>query len=144
MLFVHLVAMSGLVSALSLGALALFSLRRTATAADARTWIGLMPGLTMLAIGSLVVLLLSGGYLTDRMSAWTLALPKLTVAVLIVIAAFGAVSGSRLRALRRVGGSPRMTETEFRARLHDPILKVSLGIRIALVVGTVLIMTAKP
>jgi hypothetical protein len=144
MLFVHLVAMSGLVSALSLEALALFHLRRAATAADARTWIGLASGLTMLAIGSLVVLLLSGGYLTERMSAWTLAWPKLPVAVLIAIAASGAVSGSLLRALRRAGGSHRVNEAEFRAGRRDPVLTASLGIRIALVVGIVFIVTAKP
>ena len=49
MLFVDLIAMSGLVSALSLEALALFYLRRIATPADARMWIGLVPVLAGLA-----------------------------------------------------------------------------------------------
>src|SRR5258708_22474945 len=75
------------------------------------------------------------------MSAWTLAWPKVALAVLILIGILGAVTSRRIRALRR-GSAP--DESEFFRRREGPILKISLSVRIALVFAAVLLMNAKP
>jgi hypothetical protein len=97
-----------------------------------------------MGMGSLVVLLFSGGYLTDRMSGWTLAWPKVSVATLVLIAPLGAITGKRMRAIRRICLANKTNDTELVNQLRDPFLKISLGIRTALGLGVVLLMTAKP
>jgi len=77
--------------------------------------------------------------LADRMSAWTLAWPKVALAVLILIGILGAVTSRRIRALRRASAAH---ESEFFRRREDPILKISLSFRIALVFAAVLLMNA--
>jgi len=73
------------------------------------------------------------------MSAWTLAWPKVALAVLILIGVLGAVTSRRIRALRRASD-----ESEVFRRREDPILKISLSVRIALMFAAVLLMNAKP
>ena len=75
------------------------------------------------------------------MSAWTLAWPKVAFATLILIGALRAITGKRMRALRRANVPD---SSEFFRRLEDPILKISLSVRIALVFAAVLLMNAKP
>jgi hypothetical protein len=75
------------------------------------------------------------------MSAWTLAWPKVALATLILIGVLGAITSKRMRALRQAYGPD---QSEFFRRSEDPILKISLSIRIALVFAAVLLMNAKP
>jgi hypothetical protein len=142
--FVHVVSTLGIVAALSLEAATLVRLRTAKTSDEVRLWIDLAPGLPALAIGSLVFLLLSGGYLTSQMSAWALAWPTLAVATLLLIAPLGAASGKRMRAIRRASAVNNSNESDLLARLRDPFLKFSLNVRIALLLAIVLLMTAKP
>jgi len=140
-LFLHVGAALALASALSIDALILFQLRRATSLTRANLWLELWPAVPWIAVGSGVLLLLSGGYLADRMSAWTLAWPKVALAVLILIGILGAVTSRRIRALRRASAPD---ESEFFRRREDPILKISLSVRIALVFAAVLLMNAKP
>ena len=139
-LFLHVGAALALASILSIDALILFQLRRATSPTRANLWLELWPPVPWIAGGS-GLLLLSGGYLADRMSTWTLAWPKVALAVLILIGILGAVTSRRIRALRRA--SPP-DESEFFRRREDPILKISLSVRIALVFAAVLLMNAKP
>jgi hypothetical protein len=143
-LFLHIVSAFGISAALALEALTLFRLRQAATYVDARRSIDLMPGLPAIMISSGVLLLISGGYLTTQMSGWSLPWIISALAGLILIAPLGAVSGRRMRAIRRacVDGGP--AKPGFSALLRDPLLSVSLNIRIALTLGIALLMTAKP
>lgn len=144
MLFLHIVAALGIVSALSLEALMLHRLRSAGNARETRVWIDLVPGLPVIFIGSLVLLLLTGGYLTVQTSAWPQAWLKVTLAALVLMVPFGAVSGRRMRAIRRMSASEHPDEAGLIRRLQDPVLKFSLNIRMTLVLGIVLLMTAKP
>jgi hypothetical protein len=101
-------------------------------------------GLGVIATSSLLALLLSGGFLAGRISAWTLAWPKIALAALLLFGALGAVAGGRLRSIRRIGNQGKGIQIELASRLQDPLLKISLGIRIGLVFGIVLLMTATP
>jgi hypothetical protein len=78
-LFVHVTAVLGLFTVLSLEVVSLFYLRRVSALTEARRWIELVPGLPLIAMGSLLIVLFSGVYLAVRMSAFALAWPRVTV-----------------------------------------------------------------
>lgn len=112
--------------------------------ADARLWIEPVPGLPLVAMGSLLLVFFSGVYLTIRMSAFGEAWPKVTVAALILVAPLAAITGRRMRAIRRTCAAAAALTRELRGRLRDPLLKISLGVRAAVMLGIVLLMGAKP
>jgi hypothetical protein len=143
-LFVHVVSALGVFAAMSLEAVALLHLRRATTTSEARLWIEFAPGLPALAIGSLVFLLLSGIFMTIQMSGWTLAWPRVAMGALILIGPLGAITSRRMRAIRVACTAKNPNESDLFAKLRDPFLKFSMNIRIALVLGIVLLMTAKP
>ena len=143
-LFLHVGSALALASALSIDGLILFQLRRVRTAAAAHPWLNLWSVVPRIAGGSGLLLLLSGAYLAHRMSAWTLAWPKIALAALILIAVLGVITGKRMRALRQVCASGEATEIEYATRLKDPVLRVSLGSRIALLFAAVLLMNVQP
>lgn len=142
-LFVHITAVLGMFAALSFEVLSLFHLRRASTWADARRWIEPVPGLPTVAAGSLLVILLSGVYLTIKMSAFGMAWPRVTIGAFLLMAPLGGLSARRMRTIRRASVAAHAFDSEFR-RSQDPILKISLGIRIAVFLGIVLLMVAKP
>lgn len=49
-----------------------------------------------------------------------------------------------MRAIRRVGADAQAFNSDLFQRLQDPILKISLGIRIAVFLGIALLMVVKP
>jgi hypothetical protein len=143
-LFAHITAVLGLFATLSIEVLSLFHLRRASTLTEARRWLEPVPGLPLMASISLLVILLSGVYLAMRMSAFNLAWTKITVGAILIIAPFGALTSRRMRAVRRVCGDTTTINSELLGRFQDPFLKISLGIRIAVFLGIVLLMAAKP
>ena len=143
-LFVHVVAVLALFAALSLEALSLSHLRRAATLHYVQLWIEPVPGLPLIAGSSLLAALLSGIYLTVRMSTFGAAWPKVTIAAMLMIAPLAAVTATRMRGIRRASAVATAITSELGGRLQDPLLKISLGIRIAVVLGIVLLMGAKP
>jgi hypothetical protein len=143
-LFVHVTAMLGLCAALSFEVLSLLHLRRVSTSTEARRWIEPVPALPLIGMGSIFVVFFSGVYLAVRMSAFGLAWPRVTVGALLLIAPLGAMTGRRMRAIRRTCVDDQAINSELLSRLQDPFLKVSLGIRIAVSLGIVLLMTSKP
>ncbi len=79
-----------------------------------------------------------------RMSAFSLAWPKVTVGALLLIAPLVALTGRRMRAIRKACTDARAINSELLHRLQEPFLKISLGIRIAVFLGIVLLMAAQP
>jgi hypothetical protein len=143
-LFFHVAAVLGLFASLSFEVLALFHLRRASDLTEVRSWIDPVPGLPLLAMTSLLVIFASGIYLAMRMSAFDAAWPKVTIAALLLIAPLGALSGRRMSAIRRDSGHAKGMSAELIGRLQDPFLRISLGIRIGVFLGIVLLMGAKP
>ncbi|HMJ23518.1 MAG TPA: hypothetical protein VK513_16495, partial [Terriglobales bacterium] len=140
-LFVHITAVLSLFAALSFEAWSLFHLRRAPTLAEARRWIEPVPDLPLAVMGSLLVVFFSGVYLAVRMSAFDLAWPKATVGALLLIAPLGALTGWRMRAIRRACVETKAINSELTSRLQDPFLKVSLSIRLSLLLGILLLMS---
>src|SRR5258708_7673128 len=143
-LFIHVTAVLALVAAMALEALSLFHLRRAATLTEVRVWIDPAPALPLATTSSLLLVLFSGIYLTIRLSAFGAAWPRVTIAAMLLIAPFGAIATHRMRAIRRASATGTMISPDVRHRLQNPFLKVSLGIRIAVILGIVLLMAAKP
>jgi hypothetical protein len=143
-LFLHLASALGLFASLSFEFLSLFHLRQASDLPEIRRWIDPVPGLPVAAMASILVVFISGIFLTLRMSAFDAAWPKVTIAALLLIAPLGAVTGKRMRGIRRSSTEASTMKPELLRRLQDPFLKISLGIRIAVFFGIVLLMAAKP
>ena len=143
-LFLHIASALGLFASLSFELLSLFHLRRASDLPDVRRWIAPVPGLPLVVMASILAVFFSGIFLTVRMSAFDTAWPKLTIGALLLIAPLGAVTGKRMRGIRRSSAEASTLEPELLSRLQDPFLKISLGIRIAVFFGIVLLMAAKP
>lgn len=143
-LFVHVASALAVFAALSLEAGSLFHLRKAVSAGEARLWIDASPRLPALAMGSLVLLLLSGIYLATQMSGWAIAWIRVSMATLFLIAPLGAATARRMRAIRRACGEDSPAGAALLTKLRDPFLPFSMNVRMALVLGIVLLMTAKP
>ena len=143
-LFFHVTAVLTLFAAMTFEVLSLFHLRRASTLAEVRLWMDPVPRLPVVTAGSLLIVVFSGIYLTVRMSAFGEAWPKVTMAALLLVVPIAAVTARRMRAIRRTCATATAINSELESRLQDPFLKVSLGIRIAVILGIVLLMSAKP
>jgi len=143
-LFVHAIAVLVLTAVLSIEAWMLFQLRRASNPTEIWPWTAPVPGLAAASIASLVIVFVTGAYLTQSLLAWDFAWPRFAVLGIVLFALFGALSGSRLRAVRRLCAPTENNGSELLGRVKSSFLKVSLSIRIWIVVGTTLITAAKP
>lgn len=143
-LFVHAIAVLVLTAALTLEAWILLQLRRSQRPSDAQLWIRTMQPIAIAAITSLVVIYVTGAWLTESLHSWAFAWPRLAVLEIVLFALLGAFSGRRLRAIRRRFTSEQMNLSEWTALTRSLSLKVSLSTRIWIVMGTILLTAAKP
>lgn len=143
-LFVHIAAALSLFAALSIEVLSLFRLQRVSSLTEARQWIEPVPLLPWMTGGSGLVIFISGVYLAMRMQAFELAWLKVAILALLPMAPLGALTGRSLRAMRHACMRAEAVNSQLLRQLRDPFLKVSLGIRLALFLGIVLLMVAKP
>ena len=143
-LFVHAVAVLTLTAGIAIETWMLYQMRRTPSLYEARLWVGAVPGLTATGIVSLAIVLFTGAYLTAHLAAWALAWPKLAVVGVLIFALLGVLTGSRLRAIRRVCVESSTKESGLTDQLRSPFLKLSVSIRIWIVGGTLLLTAAKP
>ena len=143
-LFLHVVAVLVLFASLTFEFLSLSHLRQTSDLDDVRRWVDLVPGLSLIAMTSILVVLISGIYLAVRMASFDLAWPKVTIVALLLIAPFGGLTGKRMRVIRRSSAEAPTIQPELLKRLRDPFLKISLAIRTVVFLGIVLLMAAKP
>jgi hypothetical protein len=143
-LFIHVTAVMALFAAMTFEALSLSHLRRATTLTEVRAWIDPVPKLPLAAGGSLLLVFFSGIYLTIQMSAFGAAWPKVTIIAMLLLAPLAGVAAGRMRVIRQTSASATAMNADLKDRLRDPFLKVSLGIRIAVILGIVLLMGAKP
>ena len=143
-LFIHAVAVLVLTAALTLESWILLQLRRTMRPSDVQPWIGTMQPVAIAAITSLVVIYVTGAYLTESLHSWAFAWPRLAVLGIVVFGFLGAVTGRRMRRVRRSAASESMSPSAWRALTSSAFLKVSLSTRVCIVMGTMLLTAAKP
>lgn len=143
-LFVHVAATLALFAAIIIEALALYRLRRVSTLNEVRLWIDPAPGLAFVTTGSLLGVFFSGIYLAIRVSAVNAAWPRVTIIAMFLLAPFAATVARRMREIRRASATATTIDADLQRRLQDPFLKVATAIRVAIVLGIVLLMAAKP
>jgi hypothetical protein len=143
-LFLHAIAIFVLTAALTIEGWMLFQLRRTSNSTEVRAWMLPLPGVTAAGISSLVIVFVTGAYLTESLKAWELAWPRFAVLEVFLFAVLGALTGRRLRAIRRLSNSVLENQSAWHSRTGSFWLKLSLSIRIWIVFGTTLLTAAKP
>jgi hypothetical protein len=143
-LFVHAIAVLILTAGLTVEGWMLFQIRRASSPGEVRSWTAPVPGLIVASISSLVIVYITGAYLTESLRAWEFAWPRFAVLEIILFAVLGALTGTRLRTIRRLCRNARANEPELNKRLRSPLLKISLTVRIWVVIGTILLTAAKP
>jgi len=143
-LFTHVVGVLGLFVGLGLEWIGLNGMRRSATPAEASTWLRLVvtvPRVSGIAVAAVVV---SGFYLGARIGVLGNEWMRASYGALLVMAIVGgSMSRSPMRALTRVNGAEDATGA-LRAAAANPILWLSLRIRVAFGLAIVFLMIAKP
>lgn len=143
-LFFHVGSALVLAAALVVEGMVLGRLRKVTSARDAEPWFGMWKTVPWTASLSLLVLLLTGGYLTGVLGQWPLAWPKAALVALVLIGAFGGITSKRMRLARKACSGSKQSDTECLRRMKDPLLKVSVNVKIALLFAAVLLMTTTP
>jgi len=143
-LFSHVAGAFFLFAGLGLEWVAVSYLRRNLDGREVDSWIHLARAAPWCHGPALGVVLFSGGYLASRMAGnqgWILV----SFITLLVIGVIGAVfTGPRVRAIWKASReNTDRSSIVFQNRLHDPVLFASVGLRIALVFGVVLLMVSK-
>ena len=148
-LFLHLVGVLTLFAGIGLEQLVLRQLRTARTVAQVREWMGVMRSRRRIDGPAALTILVSGGYLVARGAgyhAWVGA----GLIGMVVLAILGAgVGRPRYVAIGRAlgaaeGAGERPVPSSVRERIEDPVLRTTAAMRVALGLGIVFDMTAKP
>jgi hypothetical protein len=144
-LFVHVVGMVTLFVGLGLEWASLNGLQRSITREHALTWLRLgvmVPRVSGIAVAAIVV---SGFYLGARVGVLGNDWMRASYGALLLMAIVGGpVSRSPMRALKRVADVQADGTGALRAAAANPILRLSLRVRIAFGLAIVFLMIAKP
>jgi hypothetical protein len=143
-LFVHAIAVLVLTSALTMEAWTLMQLRRAASPSAVRPWTEATKAIAIAAVSSLVIIYATGAWLNESLRSWAFVWPRLAVLEIVLFALFGAITGRRMRAIRRYAASEKTNPSEWNALTQSAFLKISLSTRIWIVMGTILLTAAKP
>lgn len=141
-LFFHVASALVLAAVLGVEWMLLMRLQRTTSAREAEPWLVTWKKVPWAASLSLLVLLLTGGYLAGVLAQWPLAWPKVALVALVLIGAFGGITSKRMRMARKACSEG--SDAECLRRLRHPLLKISVNTKIALLFAAVLLMTATP
>ena len=144
-LFLHVLGAFGLIAAFSIESLALQGLRRAGSRSQALASLGNMRLVQRFGPGSIGTILVTGLYMmavTWKAQGWILA----ALAGLVLIALVGGLlTGARMaRVGPAVGRAGEALSPEVQAALRDPLLVISLRLRLALILGIAFLMTVKP
>ncbi len=144
-LVIHVTAVFVLCSVLCIDGLSLVHLRAASTLAEAHPWIEPVRRLRHFAVGSVLAIQVSGAYLVLRTSSLDQAWPKVAmVSFPLLMAPFGNMTARHMRAIRAAFRLKEASKAELLAMLRAPLLRVSLGVRIAAFLGVFLLVSIKP
>ena len=132
-LFLHVLGMLGLVTALGIEWVLLRYVARAGSREEAQGCLRPTVVLPPLAIVSTLLVLFSGIYLAVHLRAWEQAWVRVSFWALLFIAALGIFAGRRMRALHQVS-------SEIRELVNDPRLQTPIRIRFSVLLGVVFLM----
>jgi Predicted integral membrane protein (DUF2269) len=145
-LFVHIVGALTLFMALAVEWASLAQMQYVTSQVQAKISIKMSSGLRPLSILSMLIVLGSGGYLASTMEAWGNPWIWATMAGMFAIGVIAVVlTNKRMEEIRRAcrDEDAKLTERLI-GQLRDPILRVSIHLRIAIALAIVLLMVTKP
>jgi hypothetical protein len=142
---VHVAAMIGLFSTLTIEGLAVRFLRRASSYEQAREWVRLWALLPIVGAPSILLSLASGIYLATVLGMWSGRWAAVAVPTLVIVAIVGGITGPRRSRLQvtvngKSGAVPAAVGDEF----HHPLFATSWIVRTALLAGMVVDMVLKP
>lgn len=143
-LIVHVLAVFVMTAVLTIEAVALIHMRGATNAAEALPWINPVPQLRLFAVLSLFLILFTGGYLVKQEAASRQAWGHVAGAAVILLMPLGAMTGNRMRAIRRAFYPGMEKSREMMEQLRDPFLKLSLSVRITVFLAIFLLVSTKP
>ena len=144
-LVIHLLSVVGLFIGLGLEWTATALLRRSAGAAEARAWLRVYRVSPPLSGPSLLIILLSGGYLASLIGVMKQGwIPATFIGIALAVILGVTVNMPRLGAIRKAlpsGDEP--LSAVVRARVRDAQLATSVRLRISIAAGIVFLMATK-
>lgn len=144
-LILHIAAVFVLCSVLCVDGLSLAHLRAASTLAQAQPWIEPVRRLRLFAIGSVLAIQISGGYLLLLTASMDKAWPKVAMGAFpLLMIPFGNMTAKRMRAIRSAFRSKSASQDELLNMFRAPLLRISLGVRIAAFLGVFLLVSIKP
>jgi hypothetical protein len=145
-LFVHVVGALTLFMALAVEWSSLRQMQRATSLMQATFGIKMSSGLRPMTMASMLVVILSGGYLASRMEVWREAWIWAALAGMFLIGGIAVtLTRRRMEEIRRLCADENAGLTEgLIARLRDPALQVSMRLRIATATGIIFLMVTKP
>ena len=144
-LFTHVVGVLALFVGLGLERIGLDGIQRSTTRAEALPWLQLIAIVPRLFGTALAAIVVSGFYLGARVGVLGNDWMRASYGALLLMAIVGGpVSRSPLRALTRVADVAVDGTQALRAAAANPILRLSLRIRVAFGLAIVFLMIAKP
>ena len=145
MLFAHVVGMLTLFAGLGLERFSLDGVQRSMTRADALPWLRMLAIVPRVFGVALAAIVASGFYLGARVGALGDDWMRASYGALVLMALVsGPVSRSPMRALKHAAVAVDGDVSALRAAASNPILWLSLRVRIAFGLATVFLMIAKP
>jgi hypothetical protein len=134
-LFLHVLGMLGLVTALGIEWVLLRFAARAGSREEAQACLRPTIVLPPLAIVSTLLVLFSGIYLAVHLRAWEQAWVRVSFFALLFIAALGIFAGTRMRLLRKAASG-------IRELVNDSRLQTPIRIRFSVLLGIVFLMVA--
>jgi len=145
-MFLHLLGALALFMAFAVEWMVQGRVRGAASLEVARPWLE-AGGRSVPALGAVggVFILFPGLYLTQLADLWYTAWIQAAIGAAVLIALLGVIiTGPRMRALAKSAAGTGRPESEMKLRLRDPLLVISLRVRVALALGVLYLMAAEP
>ncbi len=144
-LFLHIVGALGFFVSLGLEWTSLRHLRRATTAEQVGEWMRVPAEMSRVGMLSMLTLLIAGFYMmaiTWGAVAWI----SVTLGAIVLMILLGMVlTRQRMAAIGKTVSTERGSISSALSQLlHDPVLSISLQIRVAMALGIVFLMTVKP
>ena len=142
--FIHMVAAVGFFAAFAAEWVGANQLRRASAAEEARGGISVCNRVRWVGAPSLILALGSGIYLSILAWSWQLGWIAVSLGSLVLMGVLGgAITGPKITALEKALPDSGPLDRSWRARAADPLLALSLRLRIAIALGILFLMTVK-
>lgn len=144
-IFLHIVGALGLFSALGLEWVGLIYLRHARTVEPVREWFNNFGWLSRMGPISMGIILLSGFYMMHTTWGGVAWIIIAIVAMVLMVVVGLVLTVPRMKAIGQAAATENgAISPAFQQRLHDPLLRASLQVRLAIGLGIVFLMTVKP